>query len=81
MLELVASVEGPVNVLPRPGTPPVAELAAIGVGRVSVGGAFAFAALGAVTAAARELREQGSYGYWEQAGAGRAAATAAFGTG
>lgn len=78
--ELIAAVGRPVNVLAMPGTPPVTELAAIGVARVSVGGAFAFAALGAVASAARELREQGSYGYWEQAGTGRAAATAAFGT-
>jgi 2-methylisocitrate lyase-like PEP mutase family enzyme len=45
--ELVAAVQRPVNVLVRPGGPTVAELAAAGVRRVSVGGAFAFAALGA----------------------------------
>jgi 2-methylisocitrate lyase-like PEP mutase family enzyme len=78
--ELVAAVERPVNVLALPGTPSVSELAAIGVARISVGGAFAFAALGAVASAARELREQGSYGYWEQAGTGRAVTAAAFGT-
>jgi 2-methylisocitrate lyase-like PEP mutase family enzyme len=77
--ELVAAVSRPVNVLAMPGTPPVADLAAIGVKRISVGGAFAFAALGAVAQAARQLREQGSYGYWELAAAGRTAASLAFG--
>ena len=33
--------------------------------RISVGGAFAVAAYGAVVNAATELREQGTYGYWE----------------
>jgi hypothetical protein len=46
---------------------------------VSVGGAFAFAALGAVVEAARELREEGTYRFWEQARAGAKAARAAFG--
>jgi len=79
--ELVASVDRPVNVLALPGTPPVAELAAIGVKRVSVGGAFAFFALDALAYAARELRENGSYGYWDRARSGAAAARAAFGAG
>jgi 2-methylisocitrate lyase-like PEP mutase family enzyme len=61
---LVASVDRPVNVLARPGVPPVAELAEVGVRQVSVGGGFAFAALGAVVEAARELREDGTYGFW-----------------
>jgi 2-methylisocitrate lyase-like PEP mutase family enzyme len=55
-------------------------LAAAGVGRVSVGGAFAFAALGAVVEAATELRDAGTYGFSEGAGAGRDAARAAFGS-
>jgi 2-methylisocitrate lyase-like PEP mutase family enzyme len=62
--EIVASVELPVNVLVRPGAPPVAELASIGVKRISVGGAFAFAALGAVVEASSELREHGTYEFW-----------------
>ena len=61
-----------------PGVPPVAELAEIGVARVSVGGAFAFAGLAAVIEAAQELRDQGTYGYWERASAGSSAARAAF---
>jgi 2-methylisocitrate lyase-like PEP mutase family enzyme len=58
--------------------PTVAELAEAGVSRISVGGAFAFAALGAAAEAARELREEGTYRYWERAGAGAQAARAAF---
>jgi 2-methylisocitrate lyase-like PEP mutase family enzyme len=76
--EVVASVDRPVNVLARPGAPPVSELAAAGVSRVSVGGAFAFAALGAAAAAGRELLEQGTYTFWELAAAGVEAAHSAF---
>ena len=76
--QLVASVDRPVNALALASAPSVAELAEIGVGRISVGGAFAFAALGTLAQAARELLDQGSYGYWEQARAGTAAARAAF---
>jgi 2-methylisocitrate lyase-like PEP mutase family enzyme len=76
---LVTSVDRPVNVLALAGAPPVAELAAAGVSRVSVGGAFAFAALGAVVEAANELRQAGTYGFWGRAGTGRTAAGSAFG--
>lgn len=76
---VVAAVSRPVNVLLLPGTPPVAELAAAGVRRISVGGGFAFAALGAVVEAATELREQGTAGYWERMGVGVQAVRAAFG--
>ena len=58
------------NVLALPGAPPVAELAAAGVGRISVGGAFAFAALGAVVDAARELLDEGTYGSGTMPGPG-----------
>ena len=75
---VVAAVERPVNVLAVPGAPSVAELSEAGVARISVGGAFAFAALGALTEAARELREQGTYGFWSLAKAGNSAARAAF---
>jgi 2-methylisocitrate lyase-like PEP mutase family enzyme len=76
--QVVTSVDRPVNVLALPGGPVISELAAAGVRRVSVGGAFAFAALGALVEAARELREQGTYGFGERAAAGRAAVRAAF---
>lgn len=75
---VVSSLERPVNVLARPGAPSVAELGSLGVGRVSVGGAFAFAALGALVEAAEELRDRGTYGFWERAGAGAHAAREAF---
>jgi 2-methylisocitrate lyase-like PEP mutase family enzyme len=75
---VVDAVDLPVNVLALPGMPPVAELAAAGVARISTGGAFAFAAVGAVVEAARELREDGTYGYWPRAQEGSAAAKAAF---
>lgn len=79
--ELVSSVDLPVNVLAFPGVPPVSELADAGVSRVSVGGAFAFAALGATVEAARELIEQGTYGYFERTGVGLRAARPAFAEG
>jgi 2-methylisocitrate lyase-like PEP mutase family enzyme len=77
--QVVREVDRPVNVLALDGAPPVAELASAGVSRISVGGAFAFAALGAVVSAATELRDQGTYGYWANSAAGAAAARRAFG--
>jgi 2-methylisocitrate lyase-like PEP mutase family enzyme len=76
---VVESVGVPVNVLARPGAPSVGELASVGVARVSVGGAFAFAALGALVEAAEELQGSGTYGFWERAKVGAKAAQAAFG--
>jgi 2-methylisocitrate lyase-like PEP mutase family enzyme len=71
--QLVAAVDRPVNVLAVAGAPSVGELAEAGVSRVSVGGAFAFAALGALVDAATELRDQGTYGYLAGSAAGRRA--------
>src|SRR5262245_47362974 len=71
--QVVAAVDRPVNVLAMSGAPPVSELAEAGVSRVSVGGAFAFAALGALAAAAAELRDKGTYGYLANTAAGRRA--------
>ncbi|MGZ4176365.1 MAG: isocitrate lyase/PEP mutase family protein [Solirubrobacteraceae bacterium] len=76
---IVSSVDRPVNVLARKGAPPVAELATLGVSRISVGGAFAFTAIGALVRAARELREQGTYGHFDQMAEGVGAVRAAFG--
>ena len=76
---IVDSVDRPVNVLALPGAPTVSALAAAGVSRISVGGAFAFAALGAVVEASRELIDDGTYGFWDRAGPGARAARAAFG--
>ena len=67
------------NVIARPGAPTVPELAALGVSRISVGGAFAFAAIAALVEAAQELRERGTYGYAERARLGIQAARSAFG--
>jgi 2-methylisocitrate lyase-like PEP mutase family enzyme len=41
----------------------VEELAAVGVKRISVGGSFARAALGALVRAAREVKEKGTFAY------------------
>ena len=75
---VVESVDLPVNVLARPGMPPVAELADLGVKRVSVGGSFAFAGFGAVAEAAEELLTSGTYGFMDIASTGSKAARAAF---
>ena len=75
---VVSSVDRPVNVLAHAAAPTVAELAALGVARISVGGAFAFAALGALVEAGRELLEQGTYGYAARAKVGRKAIDTAF---
>ena len=76
--QVVAAVDRPVNVLAWPGAPAVSELARAGVRRVSVGGAFAFAALGAVVQAANELTREGTYGFSAQAAIGAKAARSAF---
>jgi 2-methylisocitrate lyase-like PEP mutase family enzyme len=61
--EVCASVSKPVNVVMglKGATYSVAELAAVGVKRISVGGAFARAALGAFVRAAREVKDQGTF--------------------
>ncbi|HEY2445611.1 MAG TPA: isocitrate lyase/phosphoenolpyruvate mutase family protein [Rhizomicrobium sp.] len=63
--EVCASVSRPVNVVMGLKGPiwTVAELAAAGVKRVSVGGAFARAALGAFVRAASEVKEKGTFGF------------------
>jgi 2-methylisocitrate lyase-like PEP mutase family enzyme len=68
----------PVSVLLLPGGPDVTALAAVGVARISIGGAFAFVALGALVEAATELLEAGTVSSWERAGRGVAASKAAF---
>lgn len=61
--QVVRSVGAPVNVLALPGGPSVAELASVGVRRVSTGGALAWAAYGALRSAATELLEVGTSTY------------------
>jgi len=67
--EVVRSVDRPVNVLM--GSPAlritVDELAALGVRRISVGSALSRAALGAFLRAAREIRENGTFGFGAEA--------------
>jgi len=75
---VVTSVDRPVNVLALPSGPTVAELAEAGVRRISVGGAFAFAAYGALVEAARELLDEGTYGYWDRAKTARTLIDEAF---
>ncbi|MFP3891096.1 isocitrate lyase/phosphoenolpyruvate mutase family protein [uncultured Ralstonia sp.] len=62
---VVRAVDRPVNVLMgfADGNLSVAELAELGVKRVSVGGALARAALGAFLRAAEELRETGTFAF------------------
>ena len=67
-----------VSVLAMKGGPTVAEMADLGVARVSVGGAFAFAALAAAAEAGRELLAHGTYGYLDRTVLGRREAAEAF---
>ena len=66
---VVSSVDRPVNVVMglRGVQLGVAELAAIGVKRISVGSALARAALGAFLRGAREMREQGTFTFADAA--------------
>jgi 2-methylisocitrate lyase-like PEP mutase family enzyme len=60
---VVTAVGVPVNVLALPSGPTVSELAAVGVRRVSTGGALARAAYGALLAGAKELLADGTSSY------------------
>jgi 2-methylisocitrate lyase-like PEP mutase family enzyme len=75
---LLAAVDRPVSVLITPNAPSVAELAQLGVARISVGGAVAVAAYGSAIAAVKALRDQGTANYWDAANAARADIQAAF---
>jgi 2-methylisocitrate lyase-like PEP mutase family enzyme len=76
--QVVSAVDRPVNVLALPQAPTVAELASVGVRRISVGSAFAWVALGGLVEAARELLDVGTYGFGERARDGRMVARQAF---
>lgn len=58
---LVQAVDGPLNILAMAGTPPVAELARLGVRRVSVGSGPNRATLALTRRIAQELRNEGTY--------------------
>jgi 2-methylisocitrate lyase-like PEP mutase family enzyme len=75
---VVRAVDRPVNVLAEvPGLElDLAGLARLGVKRVSIGGALARAAYGAVMRAATEMRERGSFAFAREAPRGREIAQA-----
>lgn len=75
---VVASVDRPVNVVVHALAPTVAELAAVGVARISVGAAFFHVAMGALARAASELLDEGTYAYATVASEGRRRSTEAF---
>jgi 2-methylisocitrate lyase-like PEP mutase family enzyme len=66
---VVSSVDAPVNVLAgiRGMGLTLADLSALGVKRVSLGGALSRTALGAFLRAAREMREQGTFSFVDDA--------------
>jgi 2-methylisocitrate lyase-like PEP mutase family enzyme len=65
MAAVVQAVGAPVNVLAVPGGPTIAELASVGVRRVSTGSLLAASAYGALVAGANELLVQGTSLYTE----------------
>jgi 2-methylisocitrate lyase-like PEP mutase family enzyme len=75
---VVEAVGIPVNVLVRGGVPSTAELARLGVARISVGGHFAFTAMAALIEAADEFRGPGTYSFVERSAQGAQAVRRAF---
>jgi 2-methylisocitrate lyase-like PEP mutase family enzyme len=63
---LAREIDGPLNVLASKGMPPVAELAALGVRRVSQGSGPARAALAVAQRVARELHDDGTYAAYSE---------------
>ena len=59
--ELVRLIQGPLNVLAGPGTPPVAELERMGVARVTTGSAFMRACFAQARDVARDILSSGSW--------------------
>jgi 2-methylisocitrate lyase-like PEP mutase family enzyme len=59
--ELVRALNGPLNVLAGPGTPPVVELQQLGVARVSMGGGPMRSSLTFLRRMAREIRDAGVF--------------------
>jgi 2-methylisocitrate lyase-like PEP mutase family enzyme len=74
---VLAEVQRPVNVLLLAGGPGLAQLADLGVARISVGGTLAYVALGALVEAAGGLLA-GRTDLWDLAATGRSAARTAF---
>lgn len=71
-------VDRPVNVVLNPATPAPAELAAAGVARISVGGAFTYVAYAGLVSAAEDLRA-GTTAYFERVRPAREVFGRAFG--
>lgn len=61
LADLASAIPAPLNVLVGPGAPPVAELAGVGVRRVSLGSSVAAAAYAVADRAAREIVTSGTY--------------------
>ena len=59
--QLVQGIGGPINILAVKGAPPIADLEALGVARVSVGSGPMRAALAVARETARELKTSGTY--------------------
>lgn len=57
----VKALDFPINVMVRKGLPPVSELQRLGVARVSFGPTPAYAAMGLLKRAAKEVLEKGTY--------------------
>jgi 2-methylisocitrate lyase-like PEP mutase family enzyme len=70
---VIRSVDRPVNVLAGLGESPLdfATLSALGVKRISVGGALSRAALGAFLRAAAEMRDHGTFTFSKDAASSR----------
>lgn len=68
--QVVRSVDLPVNVLLVRGGPNVAELASVGVARISIGGALHAISLAAVQRAARDWLDEGTLGFLDEAASG-----------
>jgi 2-methylisocitrate lyase-like PEP mutase family enzyme len=60
---LVREIDAPVNTLSGAPSPPVPQLQALGVARVSIGGLLSLAAATLVRNAAKELRDSGTYSF------------------
>lgn len=65
--EVLEAVDRPLSVMAWRHVPPVTQLVDAGVSRVSVGSSFAFSAYAALMDAARELRDEGRYGFLDSA--------------
>ncbi len=64
---LAERIDGPLNILASAVSPPVPELARLGVARVSIGGLMSLAFATLARRIAAELRDRGTYGFAEGA--------------